>query len=501
MEDKYDIVIIGSGLGGLLCGAILSKNGFKICILEKNLKIGGCLGSYSKDGALFDTGVHYIGGLDKGQNLYQIFSYVGLMSKLKVERLSMDHFDVLMFGDDPKQYGFAQTYDRFIESLAKDFPNERKGIIKYCDRIKQVCECFPLYNLRNGEFISKFDILNTNARDTINECVSDPLLQNILAGSNSLYAGVAEKTPFYIHALILNSYIESSWKCKNGGSEIAKGLSEIIENNGGKIFINAKVVKILTKNGIATHALTSDDRLFSGNNYISDLHPASTISIIETDIFRKAYTNRINNLENTRGAFTLNVVFKEDIFPCMNYNLYYFSKNDVWAGVNYNPEEWPDSYAYFSTSINQKTTSNATILSYMKFSELSPWVGTYNTIYQPNLRGNGYEEFKQEKAEKLIDLVEKGFQGFRQSIKSYHTSTPLTYRDYLGTPEGSLYGILRDYREPFKTFIPTRTKLPNLLLTGQNLNVHGVLGVSVSAIITCGELIGIESLLDKIRKA
>ena len=69
-DKKYDIVIIGSGIGGLICGNVLAKEGLSVCVLEKNKQIGGSLQTFSRDKTVFDSGVHYIGGLDKGQNLY-----------------------------------------------------------------------------------------------------------------------------------------------------------------------------------------------------------------------------------------------------------------------------------------------------------------------------------------------------------------------------------------------------------------------------------------------
>ena len=73
MAEQYDIVIVGSGLGGLACGTILAKEGYKVCVLEKNKQIGGNLQTYVRDRVIFDSGVHYVGGLDKGQNLYAAF--------------------------------------------------------------------------------------------------------------------------------------------------------------------------------------------------------------------------------------------------------------------------------------------------------------------------------------------------------------------------------------------------------------------------------------------
>jgi all-trans-retinol 13,14-reductase len=89
----------------------------------------------------------------------------------------------------------------------------------------------------------------------------------------------------------------------------------------------------------------------------------------------------------------------------------------------------------------------------------------------------------------------------RECIKSYTTSSPLTYRDYIGAKDGGLYGIAKDYKDPLRTFISPKTKIPNLLFTGQNLNMHGVLGVTVGAIRTCGEFVGTNQLIRKINQS
>ena len=75
-------------------------------------------------------------------------------------------------------------------------------------------------------------------------------------------------------------------------------------------------------------------------------------------------------------------------------------------------------------------------------------------------------------------------------IEKQYTSTPLTYRDYTLTPCGSAYGVRKDYRNLLMTTLSPRTPIPNLLLTGQNLVLHGVEGVTRTALMTCEELLG-----------
>lgn len=90
------------------------------------------------------------------------------------------------------------------------------------------------------------------------------------------------------------------------------------------------------------------------------------------------------------------------------------------------------------------------------------------------------------------------FPGIRETIKSVHASTPLSYRDYIGGSRGNLYGYVKDSNNPMKTFITPRTKVENLFLTGQSINMHGVLGVTIGAVVTCSEIVGKEYLINKI---
>ena len=120
---KYDIVIIGSGLGGLQCAYILAKQGRRVCILEKGTQPGGCLQSYKRKGVALDTGLHYVGGLAPGNSLYPIFKYMNLMN-LPWQRLDADGFDRVMIGG--RNFAYAEGLDAFVETLSRDFPAEEK---------------------------------------------------------------------------------------------------------------------------------------------------------------------------------------------------------------------------------------------------------------------------------------------------------------------------------------------------------------------------------------
>lgn len=502
---KYDFVIIGSGLGGLACAYILGKEGYSVCILEKNRQIGGSLQIFVRDRAIFDTGIHYIGGLAEGQNLNQYFKYLDIMDKLNLRKMDEDGFDTISFSVVDREFKFAQGWGRFEERMVEYFPKEKQGIAKYCEMIREVCLEFPMYNLRKSDFnVTETRYLDIGAEGFIASCTNDELLRSVLAGSNPLYAGEGDKTPLYVHALVSNTYVESAWKCVNGGGQITKYMVANIKEKGGVVRNYCDVQKLEVVGNEIKYAVLSDGEKVEGKNFISNIHPSLTIDLLTGGNLRKAYVNRIHSLSNTISIFCVHLVMKPESFPYLNSNYYHYKTTDVWNIVEYDPADWPDGYALFcpATSKSEKYADSLTAMMYMDISEMKPWINSYNTIPKnQNDRGPGYEEFKIEKSERMIDLLEQKFPNIRSCIQSYSSSSPLSFRDYMGTRDGALYGIVKDYKDPIRTFIAPKTKIPNLFLTGQNLSLHGVLGVTIGAMVTCGEILGADYLLNQVKQA
>lgn len=494
------VVIIGSGIGGLMCGAILAKAGYSVTILEMNKQIGGTLQTYVRERHIFDSGVHYVGGLDKGQTLYKIFDYLGIMQDLKIVKMDVTAFDKICFHSDNKEYNFGQGYDQFKKNLIESFPSEEKAIMEYCNTIQKICASVPLYNLKLTENFRISSYYELDTKHFIASLTSNTRLQNVLAGNNPLYAGVGDKTPLYVHALVINSYIESAWRFVNGGSQIARSLCKIIRSHGGIIKTRTKVNKIHIDQELADHLVTEDGNKFFGDYFISTIHPTQTLKMIDSNIIKLSYRKRINSLENSTSSFMININLIPNTFKYSNSNYYCYLTDDVWNGMEHDDNSWPKFYAVFHSEFAKRKefAEGVTIMAYMKYEEVSQWSHTYNTVTHPSDRGDDYAIFKKIKAEKLIDCVEQKFPGFRKCIKSYTTSTPLTFRDYMGTTDGSIYGIKKDYKDAIKSFISPRTKINNLFLSGQNINLHGILGVSISSLVSCSSLINLTDLLNKI---
>ena len=497
MSDKFDVIIAGSGLGGLICGYISAKNGYKVAIFEKNAQIGGCLQTFTRKGVKFDTGMHYIGSMEEGQIMHQFFKYLGLLDDVKVSPLNKNGFEVISVGGE--KYKYANGLENFVETLVQKFPDNRADIQRYTDRIKTIADASPLYNLQNinsNAFIDT-EYFTTSINDFIDSCTDNPMLRSVLAGNIPLYAGVKDKTPVYVQALMNNFYIQSAFRIIGGSDSIVSSLVKSIEKFGGKVYKNSEIEEFVCDEKCMTKVRLKNGKEFEGKYFISNIHPQVTISKIHSPLLRKVYRDRISNIENTISNFTVFLIFKKNTVKYLDYNYYHYDSEQLWDLENYNPEEFPLNYMYMQQAVElgEEYAESAQIIAYMRYDEVKKWENT-----KIGKRGKDYEDFKREKAERMIDKLNEQFPGIKDCISDYYTSSPLTYRDYTATINGSIYGILRDKNYPIQTRISQRTKIPNFFFTGQNINSHGILGVTIGAITTAAEIVGKEAIVDEIMK-
>lgn len=484
---KYDAVIIGSGLGGLECAHILSKAGMSVLLLERGTQAGGCLQSYRRHGLAFDTGFHYVGGLDEGQSLHSAFRHLGLL-RLPWQRLD-NHFDRVTIGN--QTFSFAQGYDAFVETLTAAFPAERDALNKYADMLKQCGEQqFDALNPQTGESSLLSRLFETSAYQYLTETFHDPLLINVLCGTSLKMELRKESLPLFTFAHGNGSFIESSWRLKGDGSLIVNSLVDGIRMHGGEIICNTEVRELVEKDGKLMHAVCSNGEIYEGNIFISNIHPAVTCNLVkQSSRMKKVYRSRITHLENTFGMFTVSLRIKPQTLRYFNWNQYIYKEPDVWA---FHLKNNPVSGVLVSCRIPEdgsKYVQQVDLLTPMNWSECEQWSHT-----EVGRRGEDYKAMKKRVADECITLAERFIPGLRDRITGCYTSTPLTYRNYTLTPEGSAYGLRKDFRNPIITLLSPRTPIPNLLLTGQNLMLHGLHGVTMTALFTCAEVLGKEPI-------
>lgn len=499
---KQKIVIIGAGLGGLFAGAMLSKEGFEVVLLEKNATIGGGLQTFQRFGEHFDTGMHVIGGMQPGGNIWKICRYLGILDRINIKDVDDDCADRLYFQEDDTYYYIGKGREGFISSLSAQFPNEHDNIERYVDSILGIADKVDLFNLRpsNGQigFLAESDDLLMAADDFIAKFTSDRRLRSVLAYMNPLYGGRAHETPAYLHAIICTLYINGASRFVGGSSHFADLLADVITSHGGQVLTSEGVEWIEVNDRRVDYVRTKTGKTFTADYYISDIHPCTLLQLMDEKAFPKSYRDRLNMIPNTHSAFSLYIKLKPDTFPYINHSEYFMTRyDDVW---NFSRTDcpWPLGFLMM-TPPNEgqgRYASKILVTAPMPFQMVERWQDT--TVGH---RCKDYEEWKAACAKELLAQMEVMHPGFSDAIEAVNTASPLTIRDYYGVKEGSICGFAKNCHDIVLSQLPVVTKVRNLLLTGQNNNLHGFCGVPLTAINTCEAILGMNTLIDKINQA
>ena len=492
------VIVIGSGLGGLSCGYILQKNGFEVSVLEQGLQAGGCLQCFTRKGVRFETGMHFIGSALPGQTMDTMMRYLGMEDRVKLSPMDPKAYNIVSL--DSQEFRFPVGREAFIEQMGEYFPSQKDALRRYVDIVDKIAAASALSSLcsqdRDMAANTQYQLLPING--VLDSLFSDPLLRNVLAGDLPLYSGEKDKTPFTQQAFIFDFYNQSSFRLEGGSDSIAKSLVSGIREMGGEVLTGKKVVKILCDEQKATAVQTEDESLYKADWIISTIHPSRLMELLQdTKLIRPAFRNRINSIPQTSGVFAVYLKFKEGRMPYLNSNYFGYKGSSPWDCEHYSLGEWPKGFLYMHMCHERQPlwAKSAVVLSYMNMAEVEAWKGT-----RIGHRGEDYERFKRERAEILLAELERQRPGTLECVEDWWTSTPLTYLDYTGTEKGSMYGVAKDINAGAAGRVPYRTKVPNLLLAGQNVNSHGMLGVIVGTVVTCAELVPAATLYSQINK-
>lgn len=489
------VVIIGSGLGGLSCGVILARYGYDVTVLEQGAQVGGCLQCFTRRGGKFETGMHFIGSASEGQTLDRLLNFIEVKPDITLSQLDPTGYDVVSLCG--QHFRFANGREAFIDQMSSYFPSQRDALNRYFDLVDKVASASSLHSLSHVETDAavnmEYQIRTIN--EVIDEVITDPLLAKVLVGNLPLYAAEKDKTPFATHAFIMDFYNQSAYRIVGGSDHVAASLVKTIGRYGGRVLTRSKATKIVCDDthatGVEFERLTFDGLRYTefleADIVISDAHPMRTLELLNTNLIRPAFRKRINAIPQTVGGFSVYLRFKENTVPYLNSNFYGYLYDSPWDCERYDDASWPKGYLYMHLCHESQPqfAKTGVILSYMQMADVERWKGT-----KVGHRGEDYEAFKHDKAERLLNALEREFPGLRDNIADYYTSTPLTYQDYTGTEGGAMYGIAKDVSLGTACRVPHRTRVPNVLQTGQNINSHGILGVMVGTIVTCTEIVG-----------
>lgn len=490
MTETRHIHIIGGGIGGLFTAALLAKEGFRVTVLERDAHVGGGLQSFTRNGVSFDAGMHVVGGLQSGGSLYRICRHLGILEEISYRAVDADCMDEIFCFDDGRSYRVPQGREPFTGFFQRTFPEERDAVRRYVDRLFGMADQVDFFFLRPGsETGSGTDpAFYQSSSQFIADHVRDPRLRSLLAYLSPLCGGEAGYLPAYIFALINYLYISGHFRFEGPAEQLAEALVRRIRQWGGDVFANAEVTGIDMSDGKVKSLSTSDGRVFETDAVVSSIHPQSLMKISGLQLFTKSSKNRLSVAPNNYSAYCVYVVLKEGMFPYINHPCYCWDRYDsVWDFGKYMPEKWPQSFVYFTPCERRQGpfARALQVIVFTPFSMCGRWAAT--TVGR---RGSAYEDWKRQHTEMILNKMELRHPGFRACVEAVYDASPLTIRDYFNEPEGSLYGLRKDCREPYAGYLPVRTKAVNFFMTGQNVYLHGCCGVPLTSVMTAEAVMG-----------
>lgn len=496
---ETDVLIIGAGLGGLFTGALLAKEGLRVTLVEKNPTIGGGLQTFRRWGESFDTGMHVVGGMRPGGNIRAICQYLGILDEVRLRDVDDDCTDILFFAEDRQTYRIAKGREGFVNSLSHYFPDQRQNIGRYVDAIGRLTDEAPLFHLKpqadtlslhSDEFMMPADAF-------IARYISHPRLRAVVAYMNPLYGGRADETPAYVHAIVNTLYIHGASRFVDGSSHFAQSLAGVITRAGGEILTGEGVTHVEVSRRHTDWVETTKGRRILARTYISAIHPCALIPLCSPKAFTPAFRHRMDSIPNSYSAFSLFVRFRpESRFPYINHSVYYMTRYDEIWHFGRTDKPWPLGFLFMTPPSTHQGpyAAKALVTAPMSFETVRPWEHTLT-----GRRGPDYEAWKRDMAGRLMAKMEELYPGFARQVEAVCSASPLTIRDYYGSKEGCLCGFSKDSHNPALSQLPVVTRVDNLLLTGQNNNLHGFCGVPLTAINTCETLLGRNHIVNKIR--
>jgi phytoene dehydrogenase-like protein len=485
VEGK-NIVIIGSGIGGLSAGILLSLLNFQVTIVEKNPLPGGLMRSYRRSGIDCPVGVHYVGALGPDEPLGKMFRVLGISVDDLFARMGQEGIiDRYIF--DKFTFDLPTGIDAFEANLLSSFPGDAVAIGLIMKNMREIARRMrePSFLVNQGDPFQNIDYFNPMGEYLQKLGVSGGLRDVLAVPSHSIIGVLPDECPVIFHHMVLASYLFSCWRLKESGGKMADIFAQRFAELGGKLILNDGADKILLKSAKVTGLRLQSEKYLSADAVVAAIHPKAMLALMEPDSLKSSYRQRILNLEETQGVIAVQVSVDAQAHPEMTYNIYRM-KADEKGILNYG--------VFYQ--LRRGNAAGANLLSIMTKSSYSEWSRWENT--NSGQRGRDYEVQKLNIAR---DLLQNAGQilGNLKNPEILDIFTPLTLRDYVNCPEGSCYGVMRKMSQLLKIASLNNIPVSGLYLAGQNAVAPGVLGSILGSFNVAKRIAGTERFTREIK--
>jgi len=477
------VLIIGSGIGGLSTAIILARQGVEVTVLEKNSRPGGLMRSFTRKGIACEVGVHYLGSLDSGQILHKFFEYLGVREEIDVKRMGeggvIDRYLFNPATSRSRAFDLPVGLDAFAENLQIAFPGELSTIAAIMAPIREAADQLHRLDLlyAGDNTLSLLDQSEPFGR-ILDNLGCSPELRSVLAIAASWIGVPLDDCPAYYHNMALASYVSSSYRLQESGADLAEIFARRLVDLGGKILTGVEVDKITVDSRKVTGVKLKSGQTFKGKTVIGAVHPQVVLAMLPHEAVKPSYRKRIMGLENTHGIFSLHAAIESSAHPEIPYNIF---------RIDTDPGGDVADLRYFQIRRSRQPQTN--VLSILTSGREELWEPWENTM--TGNRGREYEALKRQLAQTLLAEAEEEFGSLRK-VDLLDTYTPLTLRDWVNSPGGSAYGVLRSSSQILATALLNRTAVKGLYLAGQNVMAPGMIGTIMGAFSTVKLLFGAE---------
>ncbi|OFZ55195.1 MAG: hypothetical protein A3D92_06545, partial [Bacteroidetes bacterium RIFCSPHIGHO2_02_FULL_44_7] len=290
-KQPFDVIVIGSGTGGLSVASLLAQEGKHVLVLEQHYMIGGYTHAFQRKGYLWDVGLHYVGQVHiAGTLLNKAFRYIS-RENLKWEPLD-DVYDRVVFGQ--KEYQFPRGRENLKAKLKSYFPSEKdlQSIDDYFALLTEVQNVGIGYYIEKvlppvlakwfGSFLRR-RVLKFSDQTTLSvmeKLTDNKTLIGVLTAQYGDYGLQPSLSSFYMHAVLANHYMEGAGYPVGGAPRFAQSIVPVIEEGGGAVVFLARVKQILIKNNKAVGVEMQDGRSFFARTIVSDAGVVNTFSTL-----------------------------------------------------------------------------------------------------------------------------------------------------------------------------------------------------------------------------
>ncbi|MGD0298298.1 MAG: NAD(P)/FAD-dependent oxidoreductase [Bryobacteraceae bacterium] len=496
IEELWDAIVIGSGIGGLTAAALLAKHaGKRVLVLERHYTAGGFTHTFHRPGYEWDVGLHYIGQVqDTASPLRAAFDH------LTEGRLAWnpmpDVYDQIRIAD--RAYEFPSGVDRFRESLLQAFPSEGAAIDRYLAAV------FACVKTTNTYFAEKaipriaarlagawmrapfLRWANSTTAEVLAGITTNRELTGVLTAQWGDYGLPPAESSFAVHATIAAHYFDGASYPVGGASQIAASIAPVIERTGGKIVVSAEVDKImLDRSGRANGVRMADGREFRASVIVSDAGAFNTFGkLLPPDTPGcAAVASDICAVGHSMSYFSLYAGLNQSAadlgFSGTNIWVYPTPDHDANLGRYRADSAAPFPLLYISFpsakdpdfAVRHPGHSTVEVITLAPYQWFSEWE---NTRWKH--RGARYDEFKQSFTQRLLEALEQHVPAAGSHIEHAEISTPLTTRHFANYQAGEAYGLSATPARFRLRSLCAQTPVRNLFLTGQDVATLGVTG-------------------------